>query len=110
MLRNFVYAADQWTTAGGPDPGPANFADVEVVIRNILMVIFPLFGIVAFFMLVFGGFRLLFSGGNPESIKKAWGQITWAIVGIILLIAVWLIFKFVEEFTGVPVTQFEIPK
>ncbi|MFC1711031.1 pilin [Patescibacteria group bacterium] len=105
-LISSVYAAS-WSDPSGNDP--AKFKDLEAIFENILNVATVLAGIVVFIFLIIGGFKLLFSGGNPESIQKATGTITWAVVGLIILIAVWFIFLFVRQFTGVDVTKFEIP-
>src|SRR4030042_319763 len=95
--------------AGDLGPEPAQFSDLATYFARILNIAIGLAGIVVFLLLLAGGFKLLFSGGNPEQIKKASGTITWAIIGLVIFIAVWLIFLFIEEFTGVTVTEFDIP-
>jgi hypothetical protein len=88
----------------------ASFKSLETVFANILTIAAPLAGIVVFIMLIAGGFKLLFSGGNPETVKKATGTITWAVFGLVIMLAIWFIFKFVEEFTGVKITILELPE
>lgn len=85
------------------------FKSLETVFFNILTIATTLAGIAVFIMLIYGGFSYLISGGDPEKVKKSTSILTWAIVGLIILIAVWFIFRFIEEFTGVTITQFEIP-
>ena len=43
-------------------------------------------GGIAFLMMVFGAYRLMFAGGNPESIQEGRQVITSAIVGLIVVI------------------------
>jgi len=87
----------------------ATFKSLETVFSNILNIAIRLAGIILFVMLVAGGFNYLTSGGNPERAKKASGTITWAVAGFILLIASWFILRFLGQFTGVDLTQFELP-
>lgn len=104
--------AQNWETFGAGDdsnPGAATFKSLEAVFSNVLTIVFALAGLVSFIMLLVGGFTFLFSGGNPEKTKKAWGTITWAIFGLVFLIGAWFIMRFIKEFTGADVTHFEIP-
>jgi len=102
-----AHAAD-WTNAGEENPDPAQFKDVEAVFEKVLAIIFPLGGIAVFIMLIVGGFQHLTAGGNPEKTQKAWATITYAIVGLVLLVGIWFILRFIHQFTGVDVTEFRI--
>ena len=66
-------------------------------------------GLVCFIMLVVGGFKYLTSGGDPKQAASARGTLTWGVVGLAIIIGAWFILKFIEYFTGVQVTIFEIP-
>ncbi len=101
-----AYAADP----PGVYDGVASFKYFEIIFANILAIATPLAGIVVFIFVVMGGFKLLFSGGNPENVKKATGTITWAIIGIVIMLSIWFIFRFIEQFTGVTVTELELPE
>ena len=59
-------------------------------------------------MLLLGGFQHLTAGGNPEKTQKAWATITYAVVGLVLLVGIWFILRFIRQFTGVDVTEFRI--
>jgi len=102
-----THAVD-WTNAGEENPDPAQFKDVEAVFEKVLAIIFPLGGIAVFIMLIVGGFQHLTAGGNPEKTQKAWATITYAIVGLVLLVGIWFILRFIHQFTGVDVTEFRI--
>lgn len=106
IFSSSVYAAD-WSEPTGASP--AAFKDLEVVFSNTLNIAIALAGIVLFVMLIIGGLGYLTSAGDPEKVKKAGGTITWAILGFVLLIASWFILKLLGQFTGVDLTQFEIP-
>jgi hypothetical protein len=78
---------------------------LEKIIGNIIWASVPLAGIVLFLMLVAGGIMYLSSGGNPESLQKAKSTLTYAIIGIVLLLLAWFTLRFIEIFTGVQVTR-----
>lgn len=93
-----------------PTVGPyANkLTDIEPIFARILNIATGTAGLVIFIMLIVGAFEYLTAGSNQDQIKKAGGTITAAIFGGALLIGVWLIIKFIGEFTGVNVTVFDI--
>ena len=87
-------------------PVPLSFA--EDIFSNLLKAFIPFAGIVLFFILVFGGFSLVTSGGDPGKVKKAWGSITFGVLGLFLIIASYLIIRLIYQFTGVNVGNFQI--
>lgn len=66
-------------------------------------------GVALFIMLLVGGFNFLFSGGDPKKLEAARGTITQAIVGIIIMSVAYLIIYTIQTFTGVNVTNVELP-
>jgi len=87
----------------------ATFKALETIFANILRIATLLGGIAVFVMLIIGGFNYLTSGGDPEKVKKATNTLTWATAGLFILICLWFVFRFIEEFTGVTITEFEVP-
>jgi len=83
---------------------------LECIVKTILNLAVRLAGIALFIILIIGGFKHLTSGGDPKAAESAQKTITYAILGLALLLGAWLILLFVKEFTGVDVTQFTIPK
>jgi len=81
---------------------------LECIFGNVVTIILGLAGIVLFIMLIVGGFRYITSGGDPKSVEAARKTLTSAIGGIVLIALAFLILKFIEVFTGVPVTEFKI--
>lgn len=73
---------------------------------NILSALIPLIGMVAFIMILVGGFKILTSGGDPKGLQGGKQTITLAIAGLALAIIAWLILLLIENLTGAPVTQF----
>src|SRR3989338_3287889 len=70
-----VYLAQKFEISGTPIQGPLpdNISTISDVIGIILSFLYPLAGILLFFMLVWGGYSFLMSGGQPEKIKSARG-------------------------------------
>jgi hypothetical protein len=92
------------------DKDVATLQSLECIVKTILNLAVRFAGIAVFVMLIIGGFKYLTSGDDPKAKESARNTITYAIFGLVLLLAGWLILRFIEEFTGVNVTIFEIPK
>jgi hypothetical protein len=88
----------------------ATIQDFNVVFQNIAQVIVYFAGIVFFIMFIRGGFIYLTSGGDPKKTAKANSTLTLAVIGLIGVIISFLIITFIGSFTGVNVTEFNIPK
>ncbi len=71
------------------------------VINAIIPVIFILAGIILLFMLVFGGFTIFVSAGNPEKIKKGTGMITSALIGFLIIFAAYWIIELLQITFGI---------
>jgi len=85
-------------------PEPAKIEDIALIISRILNIVVRLAGIAAFIMLIVGGFQYLTAAGNPEKTKAASQTITYAIFGLVAVIAAWFIMLFIEKFTGINLT------
>lgn len=81
----------------------------ECIFRIILNYATQFAVLAVFIMLVVGGFKYLTSGGDPKATESAQKTLTYAIFGLVALVGVWLILKFIYVFTGVDVTKFVIP-
>ena len=73
---------------------------------NILQAVIPLIGLVAFIMLLSGGFKILTSAGDAKGLSAGKTTLTLAVAGIVLAILSWLILLLIDNVTGSPVTQF----
>lgn len=90
-------------------PDPATLQDLECIIKNAFNIIIPFAGMAAFVVLIVGGFQYLTAGGDPKKVQQAQGIITGAIIGIIVTLGVYLIFRLLGLITGIDLLQFEIP-
>jgi len=81
---------------------------LECIFSQILNIVVQLAGLAVFIMLLVGGWQFLTSGGEKQAVAKARGTLTYAILGLVLLIASWFIMRFISAFTNVDVTNFVV--
>lgn len=86
--------------------GFAEIDELNDVVRNVLGVVATIGGFLAFAALIYGGFRYIVAQGDPKQISAARSTITWALLGLSLIIVAWLFLLFFEQFTGIQVTRF----
>jgi len=83
---------------------------LEAMVANILNIIIGLAGVVLLLVLIGGGFGYITSGGDKEKTAKAKNTLTYAILGLVIILGAWLIIRLIEEFTGLNLHIFQIPK
>lgn len=89
--------------------GVAQITCLEPLFARAIGILVELAGIVFFIMLVVGGFRYLFSSGNPKATEAARGTITAAFLGLILVVSAYIILNLIAGFTGLTsLTTFRI--
>lgn len=89
------------------DEPAAELSSLPTYFGNILMAMIPLIGLIAFIMVLAGGFKILTSAGDAKGMAGGRQTITLAVVGIALSIISWLVLILVRNLTGVDVTQFK---
>lgn len=85
-------------------PGANNVATIkclEPLFQNVVTALITLAGVVLFLMLIVSGFNFLFAGGDMKKLEKAKGGISGALIGLVVIVAAYLILRLIEEFTGV---------
>lgn len=70
---------------------------------TVVSLLFGVGGIAAVFMVVIGGLRYIFSGGDEKAVAAARGQITLAVVGLVVLFATFLILFIIQTLTKFPI-------
>ncbi len=78
---------------------------ISFFLTNIINLFFAVSGVVFIFMIIFGAFQWMTSGGDKEAVAKARSRITHAIIGIILLSLAFLIITIIGEVTGFEFTR-----
>lgn len=87
--------ADVGTTVGLPNP--ITCATASCLISQVVRYILGVIAVIATLMFIWGGVMMLTSGGNAEQVKRAKETLTWAAIGIVVILASWMIIKFVLQ-------------
>jgi len=74
---------------------------LPILFGNIIYWALVFAGIVALFFLIFGGIKLLVSGGDAKQVEGARKTVTWAIIGLIVIILSFMILNIIADITGV---------
>lgn len=61
--------------------------DLFGIVKTALFYATVFSGLVVFAFLVYGGYQYITSAGNPEGAKKATSTLTWAIIGLVIILA-----------------------
>jgi len=75
------------------------------VISALLPYIFVISGLILFVFLIWGGFELLTSGGDPEKAKKAQARITSALIGFLIIFLAYWLTQILEVIFGISIFQ-----
>lgn len=113
LLVTPVHAQEEWATRDSrclmPGTDVATIQGFECLFYNILQVIVMIAGLAFLFMFISGGFQYLMSQGDGKKTAAAQSTLTMSIIGLVGVVASFLILKLITTFTGVDVTQFNIP-
>lgn len=90
-----VFAADPTGILGNISPPFTSYSGevsgLIVFVTNIIRLAFLLAGIWAFINIILAGYSFLSSGGDPKAINSAWQKIWFTIVGLMVIVASFLI-------------------
>lgn len=73
---------------------------IPALFMNIFTFAVSAAGVVALFMLVWSGYKIVFSGGDPKQLEGARQTATYAIIGLVLVILSYFILSFIGMITG----------
>lgn len=98
---------EDWVDPKGTDP--AQFTDLEFVFHRVTTALFQVAGIVAFVFLLIGGFKYLTSSGDEDALEQAQKTITYAAIGLLVVLGSWLLLDVLGQTLNIDFLQFEIP-
>ncbi len=87
---------------------PAAISDITSILQNIIKMLTPVAAMAFLAMMIIGAYKFITSGGDPKAAAGARSTFTYAIIGIILVIAAWLILLLISQITGRDVTQVNV--
>lgn len=76
-----------------------------IILKNVISFFLVFAGVVAVFMIIFAGVKYITAAGDKEKISSAQKTLTFAIIGLILVILALSILSFISYFTGVGLNQ-----
>lgn len=99
----------EWATQNTKCVGPetyeaqdvATIQGIECLVANVLATAITIIGIAAFVMFLIGSFQYLTAGANAKGVESGKNAISFAILGIIVALASFVILQFISTFTGV---------
>jgi hypothetical protein len=74
---------------------------IPVLFGNLIYWLLVFAGIAALIFVIFGGIKFITSGGDPKQTEGARKTLTWAVIGLILILSSFLILRFIGDITGV---------
>jgi len=77
---------------------------VQGIVSNLINLVLVIAFVVFLFVLLWGGIQWITSGEDKESLAKAKGKLTSAIVGIIIVVCAWAILNLIRNFFGLEKT------
>lgn len=93
---------------GGQFTGLNNIT-IGNIIAAIIILVLIVAALIFFFMLVWGGVKYIMSGGDKAQTEGARGQITAALIGLVIVFAAWAIINLVNLFFGINILSLNIP-
>ena len=74
----------EWTSCLEGDV--ATLACIPIVIKNVIQWALIFAGVVALFLIIFAGFKFVTSKGDPQEVDNAKKTLTYAIIGLLLIL------------------------
>jgi len=78
-----------------------HFNTIGEVLAYVISLLFQFSGVIALATFVYGAFSYITSGGNPEAQDNAKQTMTYAVIGLILILVSVIVVKYILEGLGV---------
>jgi len=89
-----------WTGCVSPE-GVATLNCIPIVFHNIVNWALILSGTTALFLIIYSGIRFIRSGGDQEKLKGARETLTYAIIGLVIILLSFAIINLISYTTNV---------
>lgn len=89
-----------WDACLDPQTKAVTLKCGTIVFENIILAALVFVGVLAIFMIVFAGIKYITSGGDPKQVEGAKSTLTWAIVGLLLILLSFFIINIIGFITG----------
>lgn len=75
----------------GIDPASGQLTGPVVLLNSLLKLVFIVAGLWAFLNLILAGFGFISAGGDPKNVTKAWEKIWQTLIGLLIIVASFLL-------------------
>ncbi|MBP6913118.1 MAG: hypothetical protein KBC00_00720 [Candidatus Levybacteria bacterium] len=89
--------------------GVATLSCVWVVLQNVINAALILSGVVAVFLIIYSGYQYVTSSGDKEKVDNARKRLTYAIIGLVIIMLSFVMINLLSQFTGVGLNQLLSP-
>lgn len=89
---------------------PAQLTEIFDVVGKIIELLAPAAAIAFLIMLIIGSYQFITAGGDPKGAAGARATLTYAVIGVVLVVTSWLILQLIQTITGANVTTVTFPK
>ena len=83
------------------EKGVATLNCIPIVFSNILNWALAFAGVAALFLIILSGIKFITSGGDPKQVEGARHTLTYAIIGLLIILFSFLILNLISYVTGV---------
>ena len=88
----------QLTAANGVElPNPIQCDSLPCVLIQVIKLFLGVIGLFGTFMFIYGGFLMLISGGNADTIKRGKDTLVWSAIGIVVVLLSWAAVVFITK-------------
>lgn len=77
---------------------PPRIEEVANIVDNLFQWIFPIGGVIAVAMIIYGGYMWIISAGDPAKKQLAQGTLTWAVLGLVFLFLIGALLQVLLKF------------
>ena len=106
QIRNPVLPAGLGGPGSDVNQGGASLGKL---ISNLVGALFIAAFLLTFMLLIIGGIQWITAGGDKQALEKARTGITNAIMGLVIVAAVYALMTLVGQFFGIEITKLPIP-
>lgn len=89
-----------WKASGCLDNGVATLRCIPVVFNNVIRAALIFVGAIALIFIIYAGFSFITSGGDPKKVQGARQIMTYAIIGLTIVLLSFAILYFIGYVTG----------
>jgi uncharacterized membrane protein len=82
------------------EAGVPTLGCIPIVFNNIISAALTFVGVVALFLIIWAGFNMITSGGDPKKVEGAKKIMTYAIIGLVIVLLSFSIIFFIGYTTG----------